>query len=141
MILLQKKFRFETAHRLAKGYEGKCANIHGHSWNGHIEVECSETDEYDMGVDYGILKAILKKVEDKYDHKLVLWTHDPIAKVFKDADFHNGIVQLTANPTSETIAEDIYGMVEALIDNMDLDCRLVSVNIEETCTVRCSYKR
>ena len=39
MYTLTKAFRFESAHRLAKGYEGKCANIHGHSWNGELTVE------------------------------------------------------------------------------------------------------
>lgn len=55
MYSLSKNFRFESAHRLGKGYEGKCRNIHGHSWNGSIKVKVKDLDQYDFGIDFGLL--------------------------------------------------------------------------------------
>lgn len=141
MFELSKKFRFETAHRLAKGYEGKCNNIHGHSWNGELFVHCKDLDDKDMGVDYAELKPIIKMVEEKYDHKLVLYAFDPLAETLKNADFHNGIVHLEANPTSETVAKDIWEIAESYIKLHELPCTLYKVEIEETCTSRCVYKK
>ena len=63
---LSKTFRFEAAHRIAKGYEGKCKHIHGHSWNGSITVSCSKVDRFGMGVDFGVIKQFLKQIEDYF---------------------------------------------------------------------------
>ena len=73
---LSKTFRFEAAHRIAKGYEGKCKHIHGHSWNGLITVSCLQVDRFGMGVDFGIIKQFLKQIEDYFDHKLILYKED-----------------------------------------------------------------
>ena len=72
MYTLTKKFRFESAHRLAKGYKGKCANIHGHSWNGHITVEVRGLDKYGMAYDYTKLKEFTQKIEKQLDHSILL---------------------------------------------------------------------
>lgn len=141
VVQLEKTFRFETAHRLGKGYVGKCNNIHGHSWNGKIVVSCGVLNDYDMGVDYADLKQITKLFEDKYDHKLVLYSFDPLAETFKNADYHNGIIHLDKNPTSETIAEDLWSMAEVYIVANKMNCTLHSIVIEETCTTRCVYKK
>ena len=76
MILLTKKLRFESAHRLAKNYVGKCAEIHGHSWNGEIQVGCTKLDEFGMGVDFGDIKKFNKIIEDELDHKILLYEKD-----------------------------------------------------------------
>lgn len=143
---LQKKFRFETAHRLAKGYVGKCANIHGHSWNGHIEVEYLEMDEFDMGVDYAILGRYCKILEAELDHKLILWEGDE--DLIKSLQAQGQVVVTTRkNPTSEALADLIFRQVDAMIKdelvklNKGVIYRLKSVTIEETCTTRCTVTR
>lgn len=136
MVYLEKKFRFETAHRLGNGYVGKCANIHGHSWNGSIQVEAEELDKFGMGVDYSELGVIIKKIENDLDHKLILWRKD---EMIKSLEGKTEIVLTTENPTSEVLAKTIFGEVEFEIRKRDLPCRLVKVTIEETCTTRCEY--
>ena len=46
MYHLKTTAAFDSAHFLA-GYEGKCANIHGHRWV--IEVEISGADLQESG--------------------------------------------------------------------------------------------
>lgn len=143
---LSKTFRFESAHRLAKGYIGKCANIHGHSWNGSLIVSCESMNEQDMGVDYAELGKFLKKVEKEFDHKLLLQQDDQMVSVLQKGKkftslapaVDNGIVIMEKNPTSEALAEYIFNW--AVRDLSHLPCKVVAVKINETCTTECTWK-
>ncbi|MDP7196800.1 MAG: 6-carboxytetrahydropterin synthase [SAR202 cluster bacterium] len=75
-IEITKAFRFEAAHRMAKGYIGKCSNIHGHSWRGELSVICSKLDEYGMGIDFYQLDQFLNQIIEYFDHKIILFKED-----------------------------------------------------------------
>lgn len=136
MHRLTKKFRFETAHRLGKGYNGKCANIHGHSWNGEITVDCESLDGYGFGIDFGELKKFTKAVEDKLDHGLILHEGDSeLAELCVNSGWK--IVTLPDNPTCEVLAAWIFDT--ALEYFSLLPVTVYRVTIEETCTSRCEY--
>lgn len=136
MYTLTKKFRFEAAHRLAKGYEGKCANIHGHSWNGEITVTAIKLDKYGFGIDFGRLKKFTKEIEDWLDHAIILCSDDDKLIALCTEQGWKTIMS-TENPTSEVIAEVIYKMAcEHFIGG---NVFVKSVTIEETCTSRCVY--
>ncbi len=76
-IRLTKIFHFETGHALA-GYDGKCRNVHGHSYRLEVTVIGEPIDDpshvkYGMVIDFGDLKKIVKAhVVDLYDHALLL---------------------------------------------------------------------
>lgn len=138
--LLTKTFRFESAHRLAKGYEGKCANIHGHSWNGSIEVACDDLDKFDMGVDYGLLGKYGKRIDQLLDHAILL--HDDDQDLINLC--HSNMwkqVKFRSNPTSETIARYLFDIIkEWLLNDIGAFAQLISVTINETCTTACRYE-
>lgn len=137
MYELTKNFRFESAHRLAKGYKGKCANIHGHSWNGKLTIMCKTLDGYDFAIDFAILKEFLKKVEDRFDHKMLVHCEDlPIIELCVSGDY--GFVPFVDNPTSEVIAKYIYRWARRYFGIND-SMVIKSVTIEETCTSKCVY--
>lgn len=75
-----KSFTFEAAHAL-DGYEGKCKNIHGHSYVLEVtlkgKVDQSPTrSAQGMVIDFGDIKAIVKEhILPIYDHCLLL-KHD-----------------------------------------------------------------
>tara|TARA_Y100000034_G_scaffold29728_1_gene36212 strand:+ start:76446 stop:76868 length:423 start_codon:yes stop_codon:yes gene_type:complete len=136
MYKLSKKFRFETAHRLAKGYVGKCSNIHGHSWNGEISVSCSELNSVGMAIDFSDLKTVCSIIEDIFDHKLVLYKDDPIKDELDD--FPVPIFYMNDNPTSEVIGKYILDKARDLLIEMGKgNLRDLCVVVEETCTSRC----
>ena len=56
-IRITKQFNFETGHALY-GYDGKCKNVHGHSYNIEITVGSNVLDDLGMVVDFGVLKKI-----------------------------------------------------------------------------------
>ena len=125
MHRLTKNFRFETAHRLGKGYSGKCANIHGHSWNGEITVDCEQLDGYGFGIDFAELKRFTNAIEDDSDLAELCFLHN-----WK-------VVTLPDNPTSEVLAAWIF--VRALAYFSLTPVTVYCVTISETCTSRCEY--
>ena len=76
-VRITKAFDFEAAHAL-DGYDGKCKDIHGHSY--HLEMTYLGTPKenttlYDCGmvVDFGDIKKIIKKkILSLFDHRLIL---------------------------------------------------------------------
>lgn len=51
---------FDAAHFL-RGYTGKCAKVHGHTWQVEIRVQGEKLNECGMLVDFAFLKEKLKK--------------------------------------------------------------------------------
>ncbi len=124
MFKLKKEFRFEASHQL-KDHDGKCANLHGHSWRGELIVKGSglsrDGSKRNMLLDYSVLGEITKFIEDQLDHK------------------HLNDVLKEQMPTSEFLAKWIFDQARAdLMKKTDL-AFLESVAIEETCTTRCEY--
>lgn len=77
MIRVTKQFNFESAHALWN-YDGKCKNIHGHTYKLFVTVKGNpinnpENPKNGMVIDFGELKKIIKtKIVDLYDHSLIL---------------------------------------------------------------------
>lgn len=144
-MTLSKTFRFEAAHRLAKGYTGKCKNIHGHSWNGAISVSGVSLDQYDFLVDFGLIKIITKKVEDIFDHTLILCEED---RALIDFCSHQGFLVVTGkeNPTSEALCVHIAKIATDVIHSLQEEGKipmtvyLSEVSLDETCTSSCKYQ-
>ena len=137
-ITLSKTFTFEAAHRLAKGYNKKCRNIHGHSWNGEIFLVCDQLDEYGMGIDFNILREFLNSIVEYFDHKLILYKEDEdIISLCKAFDLEL-IVFEDENPTSERIAKYVF---EKAVDYFKVysNCKVNYVMISETCTSKCYW--
>ena len=75
-IRITKRFSFETGHALY-GYDGKCRNVHGHSYKLFVTVighPISDTTHVKLGmvIDFSDLKVIVKnKIVDVFDHATV----------------------------------------------------------------------
>lgn len=139
MFQLSRAFSFESAHRLAKGYVGKCANIHGHSFRGTLTVACATLNHYGIGIDYADLKTFLKTIEAELDHALLLFEGDlPIISMCKETAIE--FKSFSDNPTSEVLARYIYEAAQAYFSKTFPHVQIVEVAIEETCMSRCVYR-
>lgn len=112
MFILKAEAEFDAAHFL-KGYEGKCANIHGHRWRVILEVS-SESLEADgpyegMVVDFGVIKSDLKKAVDRYDHVLI-YQEGSLSPLFLEALEAEGFDTKAVDfrPTAEAFAYHFY---------------------------------
>jgi 6-pyruvoyltetrahydropterin/6-carboxytetrahydropterin synthase len=77
IVEIHKTFHFEAAHAL-DGYEGKCKNIHGHSYVLEISVRGKVNQDTTisasgMVLDFGDLKKLVQEyILPLYDHCLLL---------------------------------------------------------------------
>ncbi len=112
MYILTTHHEFDSAHFL-KGYNGKCANLHGHRWSVEVKVKGSNVEqsgEYrGMLVDFGKLKKDLEELTDIFDHKLLAEEgslHEETEKAFNAEGFK--ISELSFRPTAENFAKYFY---------------------------------
>lgn len=74
MISICKTFKFEAAHNLPK-HQGKCHNLHGHSYKLEVEVTGKiHTDgkpDHGMIMDFGRLKSVMQPLIDLLDHAVL----------------------------------------------------------------------
>lgn len=70
-MIISKDIKFDCAHMLSN-YEGKCANLHGHTYHGIITIEGDMNISTGMLLDYNEIK----KVVDKYDHAIIFSSVD-----------------------------------------------------------------
>lgn len=85
------KTHFAGAHHL-RDYPGDCENPHGHNWKIKVTVRATGLDELGMGIDFKILKKIVKEAVDKLDHR----------------DLNNLPAFKEINPSSENIARYLF---------------------------------
>lgn len=110
MYSIKVQSYFSAAHNL-RGYRGKCEKLHGHNWTVQAEVTSDELNNLSMVCDFKELKEKLEKVLKGLDH-----TYLNKLPYFKKN-----------NPTSEKIAQFIYGNLKKLIKEKSLILRKVSV--------------
>ncbi|MFD5089818.1 6-pyruvoyl tetrahydropterin synthase family protein [Amycolatopsis thailandensis] len=70
---------FETAHRLPQ-LPGKCASLHGHSWQVTVSVSAPALCSDGTVVEFGALKAGVRQwINTHLDHGTMLGIRDPLA--------------------------------------------------------------
>lgn len=63
--------------------ESHCNLIHGYALSFHFEFECDTLDARNWCVDFGSLKPLKDKLEDWFDHTLLVAYDDPEYETFK----------------------------------------------------------
>lgn len=136
-IRITKQFTFETGHALY-GYDGKCRNVHGHSYKLSVTVIGTPiTDnsnvKYGMVIDFGDLKKIVKsEIVDIFDHATVFNKNTPHIDLAKELENrgHN-VILVNYQPTSENMVIDFADKIERLLPNY---IQLYSLKLQETDT-------
>lgn len=136
-IRITKQFTFETAHALY-GYDGKCQNIHGHSYKLDVCVigePITDTSNVKCGmvIDFGDLKKIVKKeIVDVLDHAIMLNKNTPHIELAHDLKKANhNVVLVDYQPTSENMVIDF---AEKIKSQLDTSLKLHSLKLRETGT-------
>lgn len=76
-VLVSKEFTFDAAHHLHH-YEGKCKNLHGHTYRVILGIS-GFNDERGLMVDFGDIKDLWKKYVDVHlDHRYLNETLPPM---------------------------------------------------------------
>ena len=119
-MIVAKSMEFCAAHYLPN-YEGKCSQMHGHTWKVELAVKGEVDEETGMVVDFTEIKAFLDGVKDKFDHTLLndiipnptaenicLWIKDELGSMGKIG----GNIWLELAWIKVWEAADSYAMVE-----------------------------
>ena len=112
MYLIKTSATFDSAHFL-KGYNGKCVNIHGHTWK--IEVTAASSDlvregeKRGMVLDFSDLKKAVRALCGRFDHTLIFERgslRDATLAALADEGF--ALTQVPFRPTAENFARHFY---------------------------------
>jgi 6-pyruvoyltetrahydropterin/6-carboxytetrahydropterin synthase len=134
-IRITKQFTFETGHALY-GYDGKCKNVHGHSYKLSVTVIGKPiTDpgnvKFGMVIDFGDLKKIVKEeIVDIFDHATVFNKNTPhveLAHELKDRGHH--VILVDYQPTSENMVIDFAQKIKK---RLPASISLHSLRLQET---------
>lgn len=134
-IRITKQFNFETGHALF-GYDGKCKNVHGHSYKLAVTVlgePITDLDHVKLGmvIDFGDLKKIVKsEIVDKFDHATVFNKNTPhveLAEELKNRGHH--VILVEYQPTSENMVVDFAKKIQKHLPD---HIKLHSLKLQET---------
>ena len=134
-IRITKRFSFETGHALY-GYDGKCRNVHGHSYKLYVTVighPISDTTHVKLGmvIDFSDLKVIVKnKIVDVFDHATVFNKNTPHVELAKElADRGHNVLLVDYQPTSEMMIIDFANVIK---QELPSHIKLHSLKLQET---------
>jgi len=134
-IRITKQFNFETGHALY-GYDGKCRNVHGHSYKLSVTVigrPITDTSHVKLGmvIDFGDLKKIVKEeIVDQFDHATVFNKNTPHVELAKELlDRGHNVILADYQPTSENMVIDFASKIGARLPE---NIRLHSLKLQET---------
>ncbi|MDM1406187.1 6-carboxytetrahydropterin synthase [Myroides sp. DF42-4-2] len=134
-IRITKQFTFETGHALY-GYDGKCRNVHGHSYKlGVTVIGTPITDathvKFGMVIDFSDLKKIVKEeIVDVFDHATVFNQNTPhveLAQELKERGHH--VILVDYQPTSENMVIDFANKIKSRLPE---NIALYSLRLQET---------
>ncbi|MBT0551372.1 6-pyruvoyl trahydropterin synthase family protein [Riemerella anatipestifer] len=118
MIRITKIFSFETAHVLYN-YDGKCKNMHGHSYKLFVTVKGVPINDLDhpkngMVVDFGDIKKIVKEeIVDVWDHAVLLNASSPHISLGKELEEKgHKVIFCNYQPTCENMLYDIAAKIK-----------------------------
>lgn len=134
-IRITKQFSFETGHALY-GYDGKCKNVHGHSYKLSVTVIgtpiLDNTNvKFGMVIDFSDLKKIVREeIVDHFDHATVFNKNTPhveLANELRSRDHH--VILVDYQPTSENMVIDF---AKKISDRLPNNIQLHSLKLQET---------
>jgi len=130
------ELQFDAAHRLFD-YDGKCKNLHGHTYTAIVGATCDILIPPGFVVDFGELKKAVKGwIDENWDHATILWECDPLVQMLEDKGLR--VYRMDDEPTAEHMARLLFNVVDQKLPDT---VAVTEVSIMETPTSTAIYKR
>ena len=133
-IRITKEFTFETGHALY-GHDGKCKNIHGHSYKLSVTVLGkpvldSNDPKFGMIMDFSDLKKIVKEeIVDRFDHSTIFNKNTPHIELANNLkSLGHNVVLVDYQPTSEMLVTDFADKIK---NRLPKNIKLFSLKLRE----------
>tara|TARA_B100000524_G_scaffold162618_1_gene83008 strand:- start:193 stop:642 length:450 start_codon:yes stop_codon:yes gene_type:complete len=134
-IRITKQFTFETGHALY-GHDGKCKNIHGHSYKLSVTVlgtpiSDSNNPKFGMIMDFSDLKKIVKEeILIRFDHATIFNKNTPHIELANNLkSLGHNVVLVDYQPTSEMLVTDFADKIK---NRLPKNIKLFSLKLRET---------
>jgi len=106
---IEKKYHFYAAHR-NEYLEGKCQNLHGHTYYVHVQLAFSETDESGVTMLFESIDDIIDPIIKTLDHSTLV--HEKDSDLVKAVDILNSKRVVFPHPTSaEHLAKYLFDQI------------------------------
>ncbi|AYO58087.1 6-carboxytetrahydropterin synthase QueD [Chryseobacterium sp. 6424] len=135
MIRITKIFTFETAHVLYN-YDGKCKNMHGHSYKLFVSVKGKPIADLGdpkngMVVDFGDIKSIVKsEIVDIWDHAVLVNGASPHLQLGKELEEKgHKVIFCNYQPTCENM---LYEIADKIKRQLPSHVQLAYLKLHET---------
>lgn len=137
IITAERYHDISCGHRV-HDHESKCKHLHGHNYRFHFTIT-GTLDNIGRIIDFSVIKEKLCEwLEDNYDHKFLIWKHDPFMITLNEID-PDGVHVTDFNPTAENIAKHFTEVI-APIQLNGTNTELIKCTIEETRKCKASYE-
>jgi 6-pyruvoyltetrahydropterin/6-carboxytetrahydropterin synthase len=130
IIRVTKEFDFEMAHAL-DCHDGKCHNIHGHTYGLTVTfigepIDAPGMPKDGMVIDFSDIKKIVKhNVVDVFDHALVLRDNSRFLGTINEK-INPRLILVPYQPTAEKVLEHMIEIIQShMPDNMKLHSALL----------------
>lgn len=131
---IAKRFRWEGAHRLP-WHEGRCKDLHGHSYEMFVEVE-GEPDAQGLLMDFKHLKNALMPLIDEWDHSTLVAENDPkLLGVMRETGWRHAVLpyDTTAENICIYVADHLVSNHKELLASRRIHTVRVRISETETC--------
>jgi 6-pyruvoyltetrahydropterin/6-carboxytetrahydropterin synthase len=135
MYAVTKEYSFDAAHRLIHGYQGKCTNVHGHTFRVRIHARKETLNEFGFVFDFSDFAPVKQWIDNELDHATIMSADDDDLIQFIRTQRNKGLL-IIGNPTSENLARIIFDKAVMLLPNAGI----YAVEIDETCTSTARYE-
>jgi 6-pyruvoyltetrahydropterin/6-carboxytetrahydropterin synthase len=120
---IAKEFTWEMGHRLPF-HEGKCKNLHGHSYKMMVELD-GKPDSNGMVLDYYDVKSIINPLVEELDHACLVFSGDiELQELLKKLDSRMVVVDF------HSTAENLVGYFLKKIKEVGLPANIEKVTVK-----------
>jgi 6-pyruvoyltetrahydropterin/6-carboxytetrahydropterin synthase len=134
-ISIAKEYTWSMAHMLAN-HEGKCKNIHGHTYKMQVEIERiagglihspGKTDHGMILEFYDLKQIIADTIVEPLDHAFLYWVDSTdeleheVAILLKK--YKRKLVEISYRPTAENLAMDFMENINRQISKHEVQVR------------------
>ena len=124
---IAKEFTWEMGHRLPF-HNGKCKNLHGHSYKCRLEL-IGDIYTNGMVLDYYDLKKIVEPIFEELDHSVMVWKCDTeLIEVLQK--LNSKMVQVEFQTTAENICNYLLDRIK--LTNLPSNIKSVKARVFET---------
>lgn len=119
-MIIRKLFKFEAAHIVRDCSTERCKkSIHGHSFKVEVFLRSDQLDRAGMVMDFSLLKPVVGKFIDCFDHTYMFWSEESDEFKQKIQSLSDRWIELPFSPSAEYLSLMFHFWIQRIIDNTE----------------------